>query len=533
MSRAGDRLIRLLGADPEVFRPMYQARLRMLQRQSRIIRNRKKNRLRGASPFRTLCFFAGLYGFFFLFLIGFGVPLLGAGTALTLGCLFLLLIVITEHLDVLVDPREAAVLAAHPHDDRSFLLAKLAVVGRALAILGCLLFLPAAVALGFNLESPAAPFAFLAGAAGAVAATGAFGMLLGALILRLAGRRALERLMPWLQGAFQVGYLVIVGSERAMRTLTSPDAVTKVLWAVPAFWFAAPLEIVIQGSGGGALARLLLASAVLALLLLAATRWLGDGLGERLLAPAEVRPRARSAPRRPLRPARGDRGRLLALLRVHLRTDWRTRSELLVTPLLMVAWLVISMGRDADSLPPPLVFFYVWLLLLSGDTLTRSSRPDTLWFLLVSPIDRAAFSLGTITLLRAFLLAPALVAISWLELRSAASLAQGLPVLLEMLAVGDLMVLLGKGLFPEFPFSRPARSEGETGGQRTSALLIGGLISGIAVGAIAAFGSFGMKGILIGAALFGLLRFPAAAWARRRSARAVESLELTALAAAA
>ncbi|MFL6291279.1 MAG: hypothetical protein ACJ759_10320 [Thermoanaerobaculia bacterium] len=532
MSPAGDRLIRLLGGDPEVFRPMYQARLRMLQRQSRIIRNRKKDRVRGASPFRTLCFFAGFYGFFFLLLIGPGVPLVGAGIALTLGCLFLLLIVITEHLEVLVDPREAAVLAAHPHDDRSFLLAKLAVVGRALAILGGLLFLPSAVALGFKLESPAAPFAFLAGAAGAVAATGASGMLLGALILRLAGRNALERLMPWLQGVFQVGYLVIVGSERVMRALTSPDAVERILWAVPAFWFAAPLEIVSYGPGRAALVRLLLAASVLALVLLAATRWLGDRLGERLLEPVEVRPRTRSAPRRPLRPARGDRGRLLALLRVHLRADWRTRSELLVTPLLLVVWLAVSMRKDGGALQPMLVFFYVWLLLLSGDTLTRSSRPDTLWFLLVSPIDRAAFSLGTITLLRVLLLAPAFAAIAWLELRSAGSLAEGLPVLLEMLAAGDLMVLLGKGLFPEFPFSRPARSEGDTGGQRVATVLIGGLVSGAAAGAIAAFGHFGTKGVLTGAAVFALLHVPAAFWARRRATRAVERLELTALAAA-
>lgn len=532
MSRAGDRLIRLLGGDPEVVRPMMRARNRMLQRQARILQNRRKDRVRGASAFRTLCWFAGLYGFLFILMVALNIPAAGAGLALTLGCSFLLLIVITEHLDVLIDPSEAAVLAAHPHDDRSFLLAKLAVVGRALAILGSLLFVPAAVALGLKLASPAAPFAFLAGAAGAVAATGAFGMLLGALILRLAGRKALERLMPWLQGAFQIGYLVFVGSERLMNTLTSPAALETTRRIVPSFWFAAPLEIVAEGLGRDSLARLLFASAALALLLLVATRWLGDRLGERLLEPVEVRPRRKSLQRRPPRPGRGDRGRLLALLRVHLRSDWRTRSELLITPLLLVAWLVVSLRRDGGGgLQMTLVFFYVWLLLLSGDTLTRSSRPDTIWFLLVSPIDRAAFSLGTVTLLRVLLLAPAFAAIAWLELRSAGSWQQALPVLLEMLAAGDLMVLLGKGLYPEFPFSRPARSEGHAGGQRVTTMLVGGLISGAAAGAIALFGRFGTTGVLIGAALFGLLHFPAAAWARQRAARAVERLELTALAA--
>lgn len=64
-------------------------------------------------------------------------------------------------------------------------------------------------------------------------------------------------------------------------------------------------------------------------------------------------------------------------------------------------------------------------------------------------------------------------------------------------------------------------------------MLVGGLISGAATGAIALFGHFGTTWVLVGAAFFGLLRFPAAAWARRRAARAVESLELTVLAAAA
>ena len=530
MSRIGDRLIRLLGGDPEVVRPMMRARNRMLERQARILQNRR-NRMRGASAFRTLCWFSALYGFLFIMMVALNSPAAGAGLVLTLGCSFLLLIVITEHLDVLVDPREAAVLAAHPHDDRSFLLAKLAVVGRALAILGGLLFTPPAVALGFKLASPAAPFAFLAGAAGAVMATGAFGMLLGALILRLAGRKALERLMPWLQGAFQIGYLVFVGSERLMKTLASPAALETTRRLVPSFWFAAPLEIVAEGLGRDSLARLLFAAATLALLLLVATRWLGDRLGERLLEPVEVRPRGKSLPRRPPRPGRGDRGRLLALLRIHLRSDWRTRSELLITPLLMVAWMGMSLRGSDRGVSSMLVFLYIWLLLLSSDTLTRSSRPDTIWFLLVSPIDRAAFSLGTVTLLRVLLLAPGLAALAWLELRSADSWQQALPVLLEMLAAGDLMVLLGKGLFPEFPFSRAAKNEGEAGGQRMVTALIGGLIGGVAAGLIAAFGHFGTTGVLVGAAFFGLLRFPAAAWARRRAARAVKSLELTVLAA--
>ena len=46
---------------------------------------------------------------------------------------------------------------------------------------------------------------------------------------------------------------------------------------------------------------------------------------------------------------------------------------------------------------------------------------NTLWFILVSPIDRLAFSLGTIPLLRGLLLAPALAGLFLLELRIGAS----------------------------------------------------------------------------------------------------------------
>ena len=530
-----DFLVRLLGGDPETFRPMYRARLQMIRRRARIVQSRKRDGSGGGgSPFLTLCLFSGAYGLFFLLLASYSVPLLGAGIALTLGCAFLLLIVITEHFDVLVDPREARVLAAHPHDGRSFLLAKLAVIGNSLAILGALLFTPTAVALGFRLKSIAAPFAFLAGAAGAVVAACSSGMLIAALVLHFSGRKGLERMMPWFQVLFQVGYLLIIGSERAMRILTSPDALGMLLWSVPSFWFLAPVELVAGRPAVPALERLVLAGAVLALVLGIATRWLGQGLGERLLEPVENRsaPKARRRSPQPSQGSRGDRGRLLSLLRVHLRSDWRTRSELLVMPLLLVAWLFMSLDReDAVSLPMPVVLMFTWVLLISAGALTRSMRPDTLWFILVSPIDRLAFSLGTIPLLRGLLLAPALAGLLFLELKIAAPLEQRGAELLQMLAMGDLMLQLGKGFYPAFPFSQPSQAEGAESGQRTASILLAGLAStGIGVLATVGFGRFGTPGYLTGALVFGLLHFPVAAWARRRSERAIDRLELTALA---
>lgn len=522
-----DFLVRLFGGDPATFRPMYRARRQMIRRRARIVQSRKRDGAGGSSPFRTLCLFSGGYGLFFLLLATFNVPLLGAGIALTLGCAFLLLIVVTEHFDVLVDPREARVLAAHPHDDRSFLLAKLAVIGNSLAILGALLFTPTAVALGFRLQSIAAPFAFLAGAAGAVVAACASGMLIAALILHFGGRKTLERMMPWFQVLFQVGYLLIVGSERAMRLLTSPDALGMLLWRVPSFWFLAPVELAAGRPAVPALERLLLAGTVLALVLGIATRWLSQGLGERLLEPVEGRsvPKAR---RVSARPSKGDRGRLLSLLRVHLRSDWRTRSELLVMPLILVAWLFMSLDQeDMGSLPTSFALMYAWVLLISAGALTRSARPDTLWFILVSPIDRLAFSLGTIPLLRGLLLAPAFLGLLLLELRVGAPLEQRGAELLQMLVMGDLLLLLGKGFFPAFPFSQPSQAEGSESGQRTSSILLAGLAS-MGIGALATFGfgRFGVPGHLAGALFFGLLRFPVAAWARKRSEQAIDRLEL-------
>jgi hypothetical protein len=530
--RLADPLLRLLGADPDVFHPLYRTQKLQLRRGSRLVPT-KSGRSPSSSTFLTVCLIAGLYGMTScLYMALAKAATLGAVLALTTGCVFLLLVIVTDHFDVLVNPREWLVLAAHPHDDRSFVLAKLVAIGRTLSILWALLFVPPSVAVALSRDSPAAGLAFLAGAAGAGLATATAGMLVAALLLKTGGRRALDRLMPWLQGLFQVGYLLVIGGQSFLDLMEArrTSDLGWVPWGVPVFWFAAPLELVLEGTSTPALGRLALAVATLCLLLGGATRWLGSGLGERLLEPLPSRP---VAPGRQItgsrRAAGNERARLFALLRVHLRSDWRVRSEFLVIPILGVYMLLFRHvdpgpgGQDGMS-----TFFFGWFLMLSADVLTRTSRPASLWWILTSPIDRARFSMASLTLVRTFQLAPLFIAVVLAGLRTGAPWPDQLARAIELLAMGDLLLLLGKGLFPEFPFSRPRAQS--TGSGRTALSLVGALLSSLLTGAVLLFALLGPLGAWAGAATFALLRIPAGLWARRRTAAAAEGLELAATA---
>ncbi len=529
MSRPGGALLRLLGADPETFRPLYRVQKLLLSRRARILQGRRRS-LR-FSPFGLLGLYASIYGMMFVvFLLStMRTPLLGAALCVTLGCGFLLLLVVTDYFDVLVSPREILILAAHPHDDRSYLLAKIAAILRILSILGLLLFVPPGIAAGFLWRSWLASAAFLAGAAGAAFATVLCGLLFGVLLLRTGGKGAIDRLMPWFQGLFQIGYLFMVGGRRLVDLIALPPAALSTLsWVLPAFWFLAPLELAGRGLSPAPLVRLGLAAGTLALLLFGAVRWLGPGLSERLLEPP-VRSARRPARRRALRGGGSERARLLAILRVHLRSDWRTRSELLLVPI-MGAFLILFYFRGAFGGRGPSglsAFFYCWMLALSADVMTRGSRPEGLWWVLTAPIDRARFSLATVTLGRAFHLAPLFAAIAIVEIRAGGSWAYRLALLAELLVLGDLLIVLGKGIFPDFPFSRP-RAEGGAAGSRTALTLVGGLVGGVATGLVLLCEWLGIPGLLAGAAALALLHVPASLWARRRAADAAEGIELAA-----
>lgn len=535
LRRLSDPILRALGADPEVFRPIYRAQKLILARRARIVQSRRGGLLKGGSPFRLLCLFAILYGLSFLtFLFSSRSPLLGSAAAVTIGCFFLLLVVITDNFDVLVDPRETLILAAHPHDERSFIVAKVAAIGRTLSILAVFLFGPSTIALSVSGGSLVPGLAFFAGAAGASVATIVFGMLAAAAILKMGGRNALDRLMPWLQGIFQIGYLLVVGTPRftELTTTSSLADLGLVPWLLPAFWFLAPLELALGSPAAPALGRLLLAVGSLVLVLTGATRWIAVGLRERLLEPAKAPRAVRRADRRrtPARIPASEGARLFALLRVHLRSDWRTRSEFLLMPIMgaFILLVYLPMQRKGEGPVGSLMvaYFYSWMLVLSADVLTRSSRPETLWFILASPIDRTRFSLATLSLMRAFQLAPLFAVAAFSVLRGAGTWPHRAVLLLELLALGDLLVIAGKAVFPEFPFSRLSKTQAGAGGERFVLLLIGSLLAGLATGVVYALDLLGWEGALAGAALFTLLRFPALGLARRRTAAAAARMEL-------
>jgi hypothetical protein len=524
--RLGDALLRLLGADPETFLPLYRVQKLLLARGTRLVPRKRRFQGLFKNASGLLYLYATIYGLMFFTFLLTKSPLLGAAVAVTMGCAFLFLIVITDHVDVLVNPREALVLAAHPHDGRSLLLAKVAAVVRTLALLALLLFLPAGIAAGLVWQSGLAAVAFLAGVLGAGLATALCGLLLGAALFRTGGRSAVDRVLPWLQGAFQIGYLFAIGGPRLVKMLAMPPrALGALSWALPAFWFLAPLELIERGFDPAPLARLGLAAATLAFLLFGATRWLGVGLSERLLEPP-VRKARKPMRHRALRGGGSERARLFSILRLHLRSDWRTRSEFLLVPL-MGTFLILFYFRGSalphmKSVTP--VFFYCWMLVLSADALTRGSNPDSLWWILTAPIDRARFSLATVTMVRVFHLAPLFAALTLVEILAGGPWAYRLALLLELLTLGDLLVVLGKAMFPDFPFSRP-RMEGGGGGSRAALTLVGSLVGGAATALTFGFGEFGAPGALAGAALFALLHIPVALWARRRAAAAAEQLE--------
>jgi hypothetical protein len=529
--RLTDPLLRLLGADPPTFRPLYRTQKLLLQRGVRVVQSRR-GVFGNSSPYRLLCLFAAMYGFSScLLIVTAKSPLLGAVVALTMGCAFLLLVVITDNFDVLVNPREMQVLGALPHDGRSFLLAKLAAIGRSLSILAAFLFGIPTLGVTFS-EGPAAGLGFLAGSVAAALSTATIGLLLAAAILRAGGKSALDRLMPWIQGFFQIGYFFVIGGQRLIA-LGSRETVSPWLpWIWPQFWFASPLELALAGPSTSVLARLALAVATPALLLAGATRWLGAGLRERLLEPVvKTVPWKETARRRPPRgisgSGSGERSRLFALLRVHLRSDWRVRSEFLMTPLLGIFLLQFYVGGpDAPGSSTMSVFFFAWLLVLSASVLIRSSRPESLWWILTAPIDRARFSLATVSLVRAFHLAPLFAALIVTQIRTGGPWPPRLAILTEMLAMGDLLILLGKGTFPDFPFSQLRQEGGGAGASRTALTLTAGLFASLATLAVYVFGLLGVRGILAGAAFFALLRIPAGIWARKRAAEAAEGLEL-------
>ncbi len=528
-----DPLLRALGADPQVFHPVYHAQRLMLSR-PRLLQARGRTTGSG--------FLVGLVASIngvvaATLLLTTRLPVLGGGLALTFCCAFLLMIVLADHAEALVRPGERLVLAAHPHDDRSLLLAKLAAAGRSLAPLAACLFLPPCLVVAFRWP-PGAALAFLAGAAGAALAVATFGLLAAVLLVRLGGRRAMDRLLPWIRLSFQLGYILPMASNRMLLPeRLSAGTRTALSWLLPTFWFTAPFELAAGGAGPAAVGRLALAAGSLVAVGIGGWR-LAAGLGRRLLEP-EPRPAAAPGRRAPRSPGilallvRFEGLRLLSLLRVHLRSDWRASSELLSLPIVTL-FMVFLFSRQASIAGGEAGFFmYGFMIVVSADSLTRSQRPESLWWLLSSPIDRTRFSLATIPLLRLLLLVPVSAAVALLSLRhpgaAAVSWEDGFLLLFALLAYGDLLLVLGKALFPEFPFSCASSGPDRSSERRFGRMLIGMPVSGAGTAAFIACRHFGVSGIAFGGLVAVLLHLPAFLWARARTRRAAARLDLALL----
>jgi len=104
---------------------------------------------------------------------------------------------------------------------------------------------------------------------------------------------------------------------------------------------------------------------------------------------------------------------------------------------------------------------------------------------------------------------------------------QSLWYLAALVAWGDLLLLLGKVAYPEFPFSRGR--EGGMAAERFAILFIGALVSGAVTAVLAVSQLFGAPGFALAALAAVLLHLPASHWARRRTARAAARLDLVQL----
>ncbi|MGE5176850.1 MAG: hypothetical protein ACM3JJ_10800 [Hyphomicrobiales bacterium] len=541
-----DPWIRLLGANPAVFRPMFRAHLRMAERRARLMRGRNRGLLAGLTPFQTRCVMTfGIGVMTAASMAAASSALVGAIVVLTLGAGFLLLIVALDYFDLLVDRNEYLVIAAHPHDDWSVLLAKLAVFTRNVMILATCLFLAPAGAAAFSSRSAGAGIAFLLGGYG-LALTIAWGaVLLTAFVVAAGGRNATDRVLPWAQTLYLALYFGFFSSRRFLSHLTVPSMATlgALPWLLPPAWFAGPFEIASGRGSAAAFGRAGLALASMCAVVAVGAGWIGRRFGPAMLEPvserAPGRGRAKAAPRRRTPVARRGRGTpatraFRTLFWAHIKSDHVFRMQF-VTMLFIPAMILISSLssgiRHGHELALPMLAFVGGMMLLIGMSATgRSSRPPRLAFLLASPVDLHAFAMAPAGFLRMAMLVPATAVLAGV----AALWSQG-PVTLRILSVlgavlvlEDTLVFL-RGFTPTIPFSQSFKSARRTGWLRLALGFYMFLVLGFSILLLALAPLVGVWGYLAFLLLFGLVRAGLGPWVRRRVAKEVAAFEPGAL----
>ncbi len=551
MSALGDRLVRLLGADPAVYTPVARAHAIIINRRARLARQRAGWIARHVPPFYFLCFMALVSGVAVSSVALLVAPLLlGAAAVLTFGAVFLTLVIIMDDFDVLVNASEYLVLAAHPHDGWSVLLAKIVVVGRSIAVLGACYFIPASIIVAVRSSfAPAAAISFLFGATCLTAAVASGGMLFAAALLSLWGRKALDRFLPMAQAIYMVTILFSTMGRQAMRHVTLPalSQTGIVQWIVPTTWFVWPLELAVGTYSGATWIRAALATGSLVAITAAGASWIGGRFGERLLDPP-ARATARKA-----RAHRGARARsglgpvrlvagnpetraVLKLTAAHLRSDFVFRSNLVataVTPLILLSSIYLSRSAKGIGGRPEftlgvLAFGLAVMLGSVVRILTMSTRPEGLWCVLTSPTQRTRFSLAAVTMIRAFVVLPYIGLVTIVAVVTKAGPPWSIVLAIAGLGVlAEAVLQFWRGFYRDMPFSRTMRSAGKMGGSQLSTMFGGMIVSAGAVGALASAMHFGFWPQIAVIVIFSFALAFAWSWARWRVSRAAEALEIS------
>jgi hypothetical protein len=478
-----DSAIRLMGADPAVYRPVARAQRLILRRRNMLGRS-SSGMLRGITPEQFRYFATAAFSVYLLGLV-LGTPskITVVAFTLTTGAAFLLVDLIADKFAILADPDEYQVIAAHPHDAWSVVLAKIVVVGRSIAILAACAYTLPAVATGIAFHSVATGLAYAVAAAALTITVSAGGMLATAALVALGGRSALHRLLPLFHAVYALLYAgILLGRGAFIRVEASTiDALGLWKW-FPTLWFTGPVEWATGKAGATTLVRAALAVGSFLVLLPLSARWIRTRFDECILEPVTRRTRVKVRERaasRTWRPQWSIGPRVfLSLLFAHLRSDVAVRGGFMAAFIMPVVMLVSSQtSRSAVKEWPQYTVTMVgiglgYAAMLLAQVLQTSSRPAALWFVLIAPNGRRAFSSAMTWVIRIGLLVPAMIGLAiyvarydrWpMEVRAL------YVVLVAILC--DAVLVAARGFSPAIPFSLPVRA-----GQRfrwgTIALLI-------------------------------------------------------------
>jgi hypothetical protein len=455
-----------------VYRPVSRAQKLILSRRTPLRRaGTRRGFLSGLTPFQVQCLVvSGLSIYLVRWLVELAAPLVGVVFVLTAGAGMLLVDLMFDKFDVLANPREYQVIAAHPHDAWSVVLAKVMAIARSAAIMAACVFTAPAIAAGFVFHSVTAALAFVLAASSLTIAVAAGGMLSSAAVVAIGGRAALQRVLPLVHMIYLVLYLGIVVGSNWIATIAPSgiEALGWLKWALPSVWFAAPVELATGQVGSSTLARGLLASGVLLVAVPLCARWVRTRFDERMLEPPANRTTTvtRRATRvHSVRPSwqTGPRA-FWRLLRVHIFSDTAVRGSMMAAffmPIIMFVSTQTSRAQVRAHVEYPIAMMTVGFgatMSLLARTLQMSTRPQALWFVLISPGARLGFSRSAVWALRVAVLLPlTIAAVAYAFLAGHGPLWSRLLFVALAAVLCDTMLVAMRGLASAIPFSRSAK----------------------------------------------------------------------------